>query len=126
MRKTMSDETKSKIKESHNALCAGNRVPPTNKMRLKALKSDLKNRYGISLDQYNEMLVACNNACTICKQAETAISRFGTPKRLTIDHCHDTGQIRGILCEKCNRGLGYFKNSIESLLSAAEYLKLTQ
>ena len=56
------------------------------------------------------------NECEICGSQNNE-------KSLHIDHCHTTGKIRGFLCVRCNLGLGYFKDSISTLISAASYLK---
>ena len=64
---------------------------------------------------YTDLLTIQENKCQICKQ-----EFFHTPY---IDHCHTTGQVRGLLCRNCNTGLGYFKDNTEFLTSAIEYLK---
>jgi beta-N-acetylglucosaminidase len=86
-----------------------------NKNKLKDLA--LKKAYGISLDEYNSILLAQSGKCKICKKhySEFTIA-------LAVDHCHNTGKIRGLLCDSCNRGLGYFKDSRDLLLEASNYL----
>lgn len=79
----------------------------------------LKYEFGITLSDFNDMLSAQDGGCAICGQTQT---RPGT-KYLAVDHCHTTGKIRGLLCDRCNRGLGFFKDSPELLVAAAEYLK---
>ena len=54
---------------------------------------NLKTRYGITPEQYDEMLAAQNNLCALCG---------GAMDRPVIDHCHETGKVRGILCHPCN------------------------
>lgn len=78
----------------------------------------LSKRYGLTLDDYNNILLVQNNGCAICSTKEPG----GKNKRFHVDHCHKTGAIRGLLCDKCNRGLGYFNDSIENLNSAIGYL----
>lgn len=78
----------------------------------------LKSRYGISLSEFNAMLETQGGGCGIC-HSKTA-GRKGT---FIVDHCHSTGKIRGILCHKCNAGLGMFKDSREFLTSASDYLE---
>lgn len=60
----------------------------------------IKLRYGLSLKEMEAMRVAQGGACLICKS---------TSKELAIDHCHETGRVRGLLCSPCNRTLGFFE-----------------
>ncbi len=76
-------------------------------------------RYGITHDDYKKMLAAQGGVCAICKGEET--------KRWThfsVDHNHETGEVRGLLCHTCNTGLGQFQDSPEMLAEAANYLRL--
>ena len=68
-------------------------------------------RYGISVEQYNELLKHHNGVCAICKQPEYVKSTSaGNPvKRLAVDHDHNTGQVRGLLCHSCNVMLGQYE-----------------
>lgn len=81
----------------------------------------LKKQYGISIEQYEEILVNQNNLCSICKEED--VSKY---KTLNVDHCHKTGQIRGLLCQGCNLGLGHFKDNIKILEQAIKYLEQWQ
>lgn len=62
-------------------------------------------------------------SCEICGEHETAVGNNGKPKRLALDHCHKTGQVRGRLCQRCNVGLGLFGDDVDVLKKAAEYLQ---
>jgi len=84
-----------------------------------ALKYKLKKRYRMSIDDYNLKLKNQNNKCFICKT-----EKCKTFKRLSVDHCHITGKVRGLLCNSCNSGIGYFRDNIENLKRATEYLKI--
>ena len=85
--------------------------------------SHLRHLFGISLAQYEEMLTAQGGVCAICKNPETALhNRTKMPKRLAVDHCHDSGAVRGLLCSGCNTGLGNFKDSRAALEAALAYL----
>lgn len=77
---------------------------------------EMRRRYGIDLAEYDRILAQQSEACAIC---ETKVDYF----RLSIDHCHGTGKVRGILCAKCNRGLGGFNDQPELLEKAARYLR---
>ena len=74
--------------------------------------------YGTTLDQYNEMLKDQGNGCKLCGKTPEEEGR-----RLAIDHCHETGKVRGILCSDCNIGLGKFKDDTEVMMKAIDYLK---
>lgn len=79
-------------------------------------------KYGITLDQYNEMLKAQNCVCAICEQPEKSLNGKGTGlKPLAIDHCHETGKVRKLLCSRCNIGIGSLKHSPDLLRKAALY-----
>ena len=84
----------------------------------------LRANHGISLDAYNTMLSHQNGVCAICGQKETIASKkTGKVSNLAVDHCHKTGQIRGLLCFHCNRGIGHFKDEVIILENAANYIK---
>lgn len=75
----------------------------------------LKYRYGISLEHHKEMADSQQGKCAIC-----VVPFERTPH---VDHCHATGVVRGLLCDRCNRGIGYFADSPERLQAASDYLK---
>lgn len=81
-------------------------------------KAQLKRNYGITLDKYDEILDRQHGRCAICKQLETSDKQY-----LSVDHNHETGAIRGLLCHNCNVGLGKFKDNQEYLTSAIWYLE---
>lgn len=78
------------------------------------VKDRLVHRYGITVDQYKEMLEKQKNLCAICKKSKE--------EKLSVDHCHKTKKVRGLLCGSCNRGLGMFMDDIDLLRNAIEYL----
>ena len=84
-------------------------------------KYDLKKSYNITIEQYNEMLKKQSNCCGICKKhiSETLAAK---KSNLCVDHNHDTGKVRGLLCDKCNRGIGLLCDDIDILINAIEYL----
>ena len=93
---------------------------------LKFYDSNLRNLYGITYDDYLELLKKQNYRCAICGfTLEEVKSRYGgnNVRNFHIDHCHKTKKIRGILCQKCNRGLGLFKDNPFMLIKAAKYIK---
>lgn len=87
--------------------------------RKEQLKNNhLKDKYNITLDDYNKMLYEQNGVCKICGIHHTEVK-----KGLHVDHCHSTGKIRGLLCVNCNNMLGHAKDNIKTLQAAIKYLK---
>lgn len=82
----------------------------------------LRRDYGISLHDYGVKLVEQNGKCAICKQPETGKAQNGSVKALAVDHCHATNKVRGLLCERCNKALGYFNDDPELMREAIEYV----
>jgi hypothetical protein len=79
-------------------------------------KYHLKRKYGLTLEQYDEMLHAQNGVCAICGEPRP------DERTLHIDHDHQTGVIRGLLCFRCNNALGDFREEYELFRRAADYL----
>ena len=91
----------------------------SNPERRKGLsrKSNLKNWYGISIDEYDSMLTDQGGGCAICGTT--------TPRgtgRFCVDHDHATGKVRGLLCNNCNSGIGHLGDCVERLILAIKYL----
>ena len=78
-----------------------------------AKRARLKYKYGISVEQLVAKEAAQDNLCRICEAAPAT----------DVDHCHDTGQVRHLLCGNCNRGIGIFKEDIELMQRAIKYLQ---
>ena len=77
----------------------------------------LKSRYGLTPEEYEEMFKSQSGKCKICHEELTDS---------VIDHCHETGKVRGILCRHCNSGLGLFKDNTTHLMNAIKYLEGTK
>ena len=77
-----------------------------------------KRSYGISIEDYERMYTEQGGVCKICHLPPNHNSNL-----LCIDHCHETGKVRALLCDLCNRGLGYFKDDTRLLDRASEYLR---
>ena len=86
----------------------------------KNRKRKLMSNYGITTEQYNEMLEAQNNGCKICGSTDPRNKSY---RYLCVDHCHHTGLVRGLLCDYCNVGLGRFEDDIDRLKKAVQYLR---
>lgn len=78
----------------------------------------LKRKYGITLDEYNALLVSQNSCCAICGNHTSQYKR-----KLHVDHNHSNGKVRGLLCVRCNYGIGYFSENPELLDKAKLYIK---
>ena len=105
--------------ESNYKLVKGWRArnPEVHRARAKAYhrKWVVNKKWGLSNKRWQEIVEAQGGGCAICGWK-------GIEKNLSVDHCHETERIRGLLCGKCNRGLGMFLDSSKLLRKAARYL----
>ncbi|HEX5997147.1 MAG TPA: endonuclease VII domain-containing protein [Jiangellales bacterium] len=106
-RKDRGSRPRSHCKPCHNA------PQQTEHGRRRLRNSALLRKYGITTDDYDEMVREQNGQCAICRSSG---------ELLHVDHCHETGRLRGLLCSHCNKGLGHFKDEPERLLAAVQYL----
>lgn len=83
----------------------------------------LRTKYGISVDEFDKLWDAQDGKCQICSKAMSNNVRVNEPDKVQIDHCHDTGRVRGLLCFSCNTGIGKLQDSVELLEKAIDYLK---
>lgn len=83
-------------------------------------KTEIKRRYQLSVEQYNEMLTSQSCKCAICGKLHDPSIKRG---RLYVDHCHDSKKIRGLLCANCNKGLGCLSDNINTIYNAINYLR---
>lgn len=81
----------------------------------------LRRTFGITLDEYRKILEKQKGVCAICGKPETSTFK-GKLRHLSVDHNHETGQVRGLLCNDCNAAIGFFKDDIEILANAIKYL----
>lgn len=77
----------------------------------------LRSTYGVPLGTYDRLLAEQGGKCAIC-----GTDTPGGRGDFHVDHCHETGKVRGLLCRSCNVGIGHFNHSKEALVSAARYL----
>lgn len=92
----------------------------TKKNKEKLREKRLLRKFGLSIDEYNRMTLEQNNCCKICNR-HAAESNF---EKLSVDHNHKTGKVRGLLCNKCNAALGLFMDDATIINSALNYLKV--
>lgn len=93
---------------------------PADQKRQRNQKARLRSYYGISVEQYELMLHAQHGVCAICK------GRCDTGQRLSVDHDHNNGRNRGLLCRRCNSLIGYAKENPRILKAAIAYLRAWQ
>ena len=92
-------------------LCYGHKVRLNHLMR----------NYGLTESDYNALLTAQDGGCAICKRIDNVYAdKKG--RWLAVDHDHETNEIRGLLCQTCNRMIGLAKDSLEVMESAVRYL----
>jgi len=115
----------SKSKDGHSYRCKDckkqydTEYKKTDNYKKKVRKSKWKEaKINITYEKYEEMLKEQEGKCGICGTVE---NQFG--KGMCVDHCHETGTIRGLLCTECNLGLGHFKDQTKLLENAKQYLK---
>lgn len=88
----------------------------------RAKSNDLRRSYGITLEDYEALLEAQNGVCAICGDPEKTKDKDGGPRKMPVDHDHETGVIRGLLCTPCNRALGMLKDDVKVLRRAIVYI----
>lgn len=112
--------------EKRRKTCKSCRNEKRNKLDCRTPDSTRKSRlrkYGLTIEKYERLLKKQNNVCMICKGSNENLRWNG---RLAIDHCHKTGKVRGLLCDKCNKGLGQFNDDITLFKEAIKYLRKNQ
>ncbi len=82
-----------------------------NKVRSRHFREKISKRFGMKLQHYNDMLEQQGGKCSICSEPATSL-----------DHCHDSGLVRGLLCGHCNKMLGFARDNPDVLKRAVEYL----
>lgn len=106
---------KRNIEKKEHVAAAKKRWQQANKDKIRAIA--LKHSFGITNEDYLQMLTSQHGKCAICtKTPEEGIF-------LCVDHDHKTGKIRGLLCHRCNKLLGFAQDSVETLNEAISYLR---
>jgi hypothetical protein len=80
--------------------------------------ASLKSTYGITHEEYEKLFASQGNKCAICGTEQCPTGRF-----MCVDHDHTSGKVRGILCSKCNHGIGLLRDNVETLKNAIDYLR---
>ncbi len=117
----------SKRRPCHSVYCKACKVQkqavyekslPAERVSADRRKFKLRKKYGLSPEEYDKQFSHQSGQCAICRRSLVGLS----PQTVHVDHCHDTGRLRGILCGNCNVAMGNFKENIESMSRAIEYL----
>lgn len=121
-------EEKRKIKNNQKRIWyKKNKTLSSNSTYKKIKKSHIEKTYGLSEDGYIELLNKQSNKCGICGITEkNFLLTTGIKRKISkffVDHDHNTNKIRGLLCDKCNRGIGLLNDNLETLLNAVRYLQ---
>jgi hypothetical protein len=98
--------------------CLTSRQKANPNYKENAYRNRLK-KFGLTPEQYEQMNKDQNGLCAICHKPETTAKK----ERLAVDHDHETNAVRGLLCNKCNVGIGQFDDNMERLENAVDYLK---
>lgn len=109
----------SRCKTCNKARAEAYRKANPEKVKERAWRASIKRRYGIDHVEYAEMLEAQDGVCAICGR-DPSDCKDG---RLVVDHDHETLEVRGLLCNNCNRGIGFLGDAYLIVAAAAEYLK---
>ena len=96
---------------------------PKEWIQAKGRKCHLKRRYNITPQEYETKLASQDYKCAVCGKDASDNKRGGKLDPLHVDHCHKSGNLRDLLCYSCNSGLGQFKDNIETLQKAIDYLR---
>lgn len=93
---------------------------PTSRARIALINkhSHRKRLYGLTVEAFEQMVANQNGKCPICLKNLSDL-------KIAVDHCHKTGKIRGVLCHRCNRGIGLFEDDSSQLSRAVSYLNTT-
>lgn len=115
-----------KVKSGYKAYCSAcgramaQKWKDNNKERTSEYNAHYKRAYtyGLTKEAYFKLLEDQDNNCAICNTPQSELSR-----KLVVDHNHQTGEVRGLLCSHCNVGIGMLKESEDNLTAAIQYLK---
>lgn len=105
------EENPEKVKEAEKKYRESN----PEKVKLKMRKQALKRKYGMTMEDYEQMLKSQNGKCSICNEEKQ--------ETLCVDHDHNTGKVRGLLCRHCNHVVGFAKDNIDILNNVINYLR---
>jgi hypothetical protein len=106
-----------KNKQKHYAEAMARKAADPEKWKEQKRWHGIKQKYGITKDQYEQLFATQNGCCALCGRKEAE------DNRLHIDHCHTTMVVRGLLCGHCNKALGLFRDNPDVIDRASAYLR---
>ncbi len=115
-------ENAEKNRKASNKWLEANRVEANKRRRWARLEK----LYGLTETKYNELLASQNYGCAICENLSPGVTKDGHEDIFKVDHNHTTGKVRGLLCNKCNIGIGQMEDDPDRVLRAAFYLMSDQ
>jgi hypothetical protein len=107
---------KSYLKNIERAKRTGKKWYLNNKQKVRGY--GIKKKFNLTLEEYDIIFLKQEGKCKICNSHQSELKKI-----LAIDHDHKTGVVRGLLCESCNKGIGFLKDNIEYLSNAIQYLE---
>lgn len=120
-RKTEKYSSREEYLEARNKMSAAWHKQPHNLVRHRDVW--LRRKFRITLEEFLAIKAAQGGVCAVCKNPERRKIVGNEVAELCVDHCHDTGEIRGLLCSTCNSGIGHLGDTEEALERALEYLR---
>ena len=115
-------ERRSRLKHKDAALARSRAFRSTEHGRRLSRNARLGREFGISIEDYEALLASQDGLCAICHRPETR-QMFGRTSHMTVDHDHETGLIRALLCHGCNASIGLLEESPDRCRAAAAYLE---
>lgn len=116
--KSRKDNSDTICKDCRNEVTKITTLNKPDEMKARALKSRLKNDFGLTPEAFNKMLQAQNNKCASCGKTTEE-----NGKRLCVDHDHKSGKVRGLLCDNCNVALGHLKDNLYNAKCLVNYIE---
>ena len=93
------------------------------KAHLSSRERNLKHKYGVDLEWYEKQFKKQKYSCAICESKVNKTTGNREFWNFSVDHCHDSGKVRGLLCNNCNRALGLFQDNPKLIRKAADYVE---
>lgn len=116
------------LKDGYNSVCKEchrKYVAEYYKLNPRKQKNCNLRKYGITVEEYDQLFEKQNGVCAVCRKPETRICTKKIIQSLSVDHDHYTGIVRGLLCDRCNKAIGLLYHDVDLLKRIIKYLKVT-